>query len=963
MNGDPFEIIEDDRFRLTPARLRVQGHTQGKMHDLCDSEMYVMDPGTSQWVRLFPNKTFVRDGGNLRWVNITCGFDANFDDMCVASAGTSCIGQVTDPDAGSGDGRGSQGQPFSLITGYPEGYDMPDAGRGGFGVYAVARTNMITSPVGLSLQRPILNLEESYDGHGRSANNFLAGKYDNPSKVNSSTFGRGAAVTETVYELPSSTGFYELVYAAYSAVSIDVYFNGARVATTCGKVPKMTRSLLQFYVDPVLSEGDSRVMIRVRGEEGCSWAISVLDVQDKPTFDRINNSDPEDYADIIENLFSDDDFVKERYLGTPLFPAPCHGTVGNLSPENNLWKFRNRVEAQNYFEYYHYIGNIAGRVVIDYTTWATSDKIEVFYDGKRLATSNEYVDGEGYVEFMYDPVEGVHDIMIRISTLEGKRGDDLSSWYYTVYCPDVRGHRRDPWLCACLEDGAFNCEDNLTLSMGHPASEDNFLLDNGVVRGVFKVEVFNISHETTVKVFNSDGTLITEKTSLSSMVLEAFNFNDVTGQVYKEIYVRVETTLGGSYSYVVYCPELLIDIELEEKETGPEISIADLSMTSGNTENLVITLNKAVSTDTSVRLYTQDATAIDGVDYCGIDKVVVIPTGQTKALVPLLAAPCGGVVPPPTVPEWKDARIKKISEVATLTSKDAQAGVFIGRQKFDSSNFEIGYANQSISTEKVEFDTSTGAIRSAGTGKYVTAPDAEGVKDWRLTLVSGALDTKTNVGSWTTQNIIANCISNAGTGSSRSASVKIEFRYSDGNILSSVVELLAKSKSNPNTGGGGGCIVWGANTEVGDMQTLVEHVKAGDILKGSFIEGLPDSTTTGEDYLSWFAQQQDFKIEDVDVKVVDVWIDSYSEYFLFNGILGLTYEHPILTLRNGDVQWRRASDVDITDQIFSTKGFIDIESIELIEDDISTINYNVESSDTYFVEGILLHNIDNQVKK
>lgn len=961
MSNDPYEIVEDDRFRLTPARLRVQGHTQGQMHDLCDSEMYVMDPGTQQWVRLFPNKTFVRDGGNLRWIPISCGYDPQFDDICVASAGSDCIGQVTDPLAGSGDGRGSQGEAFDVVTGYPQGYDMPDAGRGGFGVFAVARTNLITSPVGLSVQRPILSLEESYDSHGRSANNFLAGKYDNPSSINSSTFGRGAAITETVYELPKSTGFYELAYAAYSAVSIDVYYMGARIATTCGQVPKMTRSLLQFYVDPIQGDGDSRIMIRVRGEEQCSWAISVLGVQDQAAFDLIDNSNPDDYADIIENLFNDDDFVKERYLGTPVFPAPCHGTVGNLSPENNMWRFRDRVENQNYFEYYHYIGNIAGRVVIDYTTWATSDMIEVFYNGKRLGTTNTFVDGRGYLEFMYDPIEGVHDVMIRLSTTEGKRGDDLSSWYYTIFCPDVRGHVRDPWLCACLEEGAFNCEDNLILSMGHPASEDNFLLDNGVTRGAFKIEAFNMSHETTIKVFNIDGTLITSKTGVSSMILEAFNFDVDTGEVYRNIYVRAETSLGGSYSYTVYCPEPLIDIELEEKESGPEIYIDDLSITSGDTDNLVVRLDKAVGTSTLVRLTTSNATASEGVDYCGIDRVLNIPAGQTQLLVPFQAFPCGGASNP--IPEWLDGRITKISDTSATTSEDSIAGVLIGNQKFDGTNFDVGYSNSFPDNDTVDADTTNKPIKLLPSDAILTRPDPSGIKDWRVSLVTGTLDIQSNVGSWTTQAVNAQAVSSAGTGASRSVSLLIEFRYTDGSILSSSLELLAKSKSNPNTGGGGGCVVWGAKVRLGDTEVLAEHVKVGDILTGLDIKGMPDASEDEEAYLRWNSELKDFDFEHVDVEVKDVWIDSYHEYFLFNGKIGLTYEHPALILRDGAVQWRRASDIEPTDSLFVNGNFEPIESIEFKEDVVSTVNYNVESSDTYFVEGTLLHNIENQVKK
>ena len=187
-------------------------------------------------------------------------FNPAIDDPCAGVVSGSivpaaCNAKPNNTTSGSGTGNGSGGPAWDEVNGYPPGYDLPDASPGGFGLVL----NENVWPLGKQLNRPGARLFESYDPSGVASQTGL-GIYANPNLERSSAFGRGAAVTETVYAVGLEYGFVEIVYASYSedGISLDVYYRGLRVASGVFRCVRLV--WIHFnHLSSVLSSCDFRL--------------------------------------------------------------------------------------------------------------------------------------------------------------------------------------------------------------------------------------------------------------------------------------------------------------------------------------------------------------------------------------------------------------------------------------------------------------------------------------------------------------------------------------------------------------------------------------------------------------------------------------------------------------------------------------------------------------------------------
>lgn len=238
--------------------------------DIVVTPVYVRDNTNTSWVRLSPNEFYMMNQRSSGWMLIDDKDDPAMDNPCVNLSDGDCTGSPTDATAGSGDGKGSGGAKFAVVGGYPVGYDMPDAMYASFGLRQI--TDM--APVGLEIYRPKLRWAESYDPLG-IASFEGQGRYSNPNILNASVASRGAKVTETVYRCGTTDGVVEILFACYdnTGISVDVYYMGIRVATTCGY--HVGRGKLHFDYAPTQNNYEERIMIRVRGAEGSFWSIQV----------------------------------------------------------------------------------------------------------------------------------------------------------------------------------------------------------------------------------------------------------------------------------------------------------------------------------------------------------------------------------------------------------------------------------------------------------------------------------------------------------------------------------------------------------------------------------------------------------------------------------------------------------------------------------------------------------------
>jgi len=507
------------------ARFRIRNARNNGWLDCVDKPMYVRTKD-NDWTPLTPDKFSVMNLWSARWHAIGSEFDPTYDDPCSNLEVGSCGGSPTSTTKGSGNGIGSgMREKYSVLEGYPIGFDLPDAGRTGFGVVA-----SFAPPTGQSINRPGIKALETYDHVGAASRTGL-GTYTNPNVPYSSVHGRGATITETVYAMPATEGFVELMFASYAqeGMSVDVYHMGVRVASTCGKVTG--RSRIKFQFDP--DADDMRIMIRVRTTPGTAWSLMVYPPLLSAPADRGGLAlDSQAAYDVI----SYPDVIHPDYIGTPIFPAPCHAAV---------WPITERIQDAQAFEYYHFVGWTAGWMYLDYTSWETFDFIEVYQAGKRIATTLDAQTKRGYLHFFYDPQSTLcSDIMVRVVSKDFGNAESLASFYYSLYCPDERGAReyRHP------------CQSYSVYSAGHPTTEDNFELGTQTDIRAGLVRCVANSFDTKFEVFDQDMNLLDTEILAAGQVgtLEFWKYPEHVLRA--KIAVRVTAPIGCDWSYAVFCP-------------------------------------------------------------------------------------------------------------------------------------------------------------------------------------------------------------------------------------------------------------------------------------------------------------------------------------------------------------------------------------------------------------------------
>lgn len=507
------------------SRFRVRNVLDNGWLDASTTEVMIRDPDNLAWIRLEPESFSIRDQTNSAWIDIDNTPELDMEDPCLYMADpTSCDGIPTDKAFGSGNGSGSGGASYSQDDGYPAGYDMPDAGYSGFGVEKSG-----VWPSGFSIRRPALSTSESYDATPIASDNGDA-IFVNPALANTSVFGRGAEVTEFYYLMGSLTGNVDILWASYGEdMSVDVYYLGTRVASSCGK--QTGRGRLSFVYNPTVGNGEERIMIRVRTATNTKWVVQALAPSAR------QSSDAQDLALDFYKTYDVEgmpDILSAAYLGTPVFPAPCHASV---------YVIPSRVSTAGHFEYYHHVGSVVGWMYLDYKSWENADFVEVYHFGRRIATTLDPANGRGFIRFYFDPtLNGCEDIMIRV--VGSNKGSDSTTVYYALWCPDTSGAREQRHPCGTYE----------VFSAGHPTTEDCFTLHSFTADlcGAL-ITVNSGSFAATFSVYDENDNLLDTVTVQGTSTLE---FWLPVGQDYKrKIYVQVSSAVGSDWSYYVSCPK------------------------------------------------------------------------------------------------------------------------------------------------------------------------------------------------------------------------------------------------------------------------------------------------------------------------------------------------------------------------------------------------------------------------
>ena len=140
--------------------------------------------------------------------------------------------------------------------------------------------------------------------------------------------------------------------------------------------------------------------------------------------------------------------------------------------------------------------------------------------------------------------------------------------------------------------------------------------------------------------------------------------------------------------------------------------------------------------------------------------------------------------------------------------------------------------------------------------------------------------------------------------------------------------------------------------------TIVEagDLNEGDLLKGFSIGGLSeDSDGT---FLDWSTNS--LFTTPKDVTIVNLTYSFASRYYdINNGQVTATAEHPMLVKDSvsGDYLFKEMFNLVVGDKLIKGDGSeVDITSVEMVEKTTEIVSIDVESEDTYMVNGYITHN-------
>ena len=176
--------------------------------------------------------------------------------------------------------------------------------------------------------------------------------------------------------------------------------------------------------------------------------------------------------------------------------------------------------------------------------------------------------------------------------------------------------------------------------------------------------------------------------------------------------------------------------------------------------------------------------------------------------------------------------------------------------------------------------------------------------------------------------------------------------------------------------GGHGCLGLGTPITMADGTTKnIEDINVGDTIRSATVPGMPLDFDEEDTWSVWtgtphgnppgsvwatayYDIQEVNRVSPQSAKVMDIYFDYYDNYYLINGTLKATYEHPFFVLRDGSYYFKTTVSLELGDKLFKTDNeFEEIETLEFVNEPLETVNLNVENLDVYFGGGYLMHNV------
>jgi len=161
---------------------------------------------------------------------------------------------------------------------------------------------------------------------------------------------------------------------------------------------------------------------------------------------------------------------------------------------------------------------------------------------------------------------------------------------------------------------------------------------------------------------------------------------------------------------------------------------------------------------------------------------------------------------------------------------------------------------------------------------------------------------------------------------------------------------------------GGGCIGWGAKVETPEGTTSIETVLIGDTILGYAEPSMSTSANSNDpEVLNWHALE--LRGKRAWVMVTNARHDTYPQYKVIND-LNLTFDHPVMTKRDGVWQWLPALQVIVSDIVLGTDSQeVPVTIATEVYKELKVVELDVEPHDVYYVNDILVHNVNKIVHK
>lgn len=190
--------------------------------------------------------------------------------------------------------------------------------------------------------------------------------------------------------------------------------------------------------------------------------------------------------------------------------------------------------------------------------------------------------------------------------------------------------------------------------------------------------------------------------------------------------------------------------------------------------------------------------------------------------------------------------------------------------------------------------------------------------------------------------------------------------YNEGTELTPATTTTAPT-SPPSGGGGSGCHLAGTMIEMADGTfKAIENIEVGDSVRSASYSGLSQEENA---WTTWSIPIEQFGTNTSTATVLSINERQFNAYRnINNGLLKLTYEHPLLSQKDGVVAYRQVQHLAVGDSLWykNTNGvmeWLEITSIEFeqLENQaiFSTWTIDVENEDGYFANGVAAHNVEN----